>query len=968
MLERYGHGGDLTTAEALYGRRPEQFLDFSANMNPFGPPERVGRLLAKRWPELARYPDPAVRELREAIAEHYGVPASCVLVGNGAAELIDLSARWLGARSVGIARPAFSEYEEAVRKYGGHVVDIPLSAEDGFALRESDLLAAAERTDLLMIGHPNNPTGRLADPELLLRLVKRGKPIVVDEAFVDFVPHEREVSLIRQAAETAGLYVLRSMTKFFAIPGLRLGFMVARPEAIEQLRAMQVPWSVNAAAQWAGVAALGDTAYADKTRRWLAEERPWLTERLRRLGLKVYDSDVNFLLLRLPARTGMTAGELQQALGRAGVLIRDGSRFPGLDERYVRVAVRLRQDNVQLVEALAAVLEGSTGKFVPTVGESAPASGKSVSTPDEAGRTSPLHEAGENEVQAVGARRQPEGEAAEVRESDRLRVQRTGLSDAVGAEAEAEAECGSGGIEASAPRAPTLMVQGTSSDAGKSLLTTALCRILLQDGRRVAPFKSQNMSLNSYVTPDGKEIGRAQGMQADACRIAATTDMNPILLKPKKEMVSQVVVHGKPLRDYEARAYREQFLTQAQYIVLEALGRLRQRFDVVVIEGAGSPAEVNLKDRDIVNMRLAGWADAPVVLVADIDRGGVFASLVGTMEIFTPEERARVRGFIINKFRGDVTLLKPGLDWLEQRTGKPVLGVVPYLPELGLEDEDSASLDAKKPPAGPKRDGQVEVAVLRLPRLSNFTDFDPLFEEPDVFVRYVTSLSEWGEPDAVIIPGSKNTVDDLLALRERGLEERIRRHVEGGGRLLGICAGYQMMGMRLLDPDKLEADTESVEGLGLFPAETTFTPDKRTERVVGTMKVEQEPDDALEVDGYEIHMGRTAFHGPVRRPFLIRTHDAPDETSAYREDGAVSEDGKVLGTYVHGILHNDAFRRFWINGIRADKGWAPITGELQFRERREAAFDRLADHVRRHLDMEQIYAMIDGEWEGRRER
>ncbi|WP_442951637.1 cobyric acid synthase, partial [Paenibacillus sp. GYB003] len=512
--------------------------------------------------------------------------------------------------------------------------------------------------------------------------------------------------------------------------------------------------------------------------------------------------------------------------------------------------------------------------------------------------------------------------------------------------------------------APTIMFQGTSSDAGKSILTTALCRIFVQDGLKVAPFKSQNMSLNSYVTPDGKEIGRAQGMQADACRIPATTDMNPILLKPKKDMVSQVVVHGKPLRDYDARTYREKYLGEAEHIVKEALGRLRTRYDVVVIEGAGSPAEVNLKDRDIVNMRLAGWADAPVLLVADIDRGGVFASLVGTMDILSPEERDRVQGFVINKFRGDVSLLTPGLDWLEKRTGKPVLGVIPYLPDVGLEDEDSASLDAKRP-SGPKGEGQLDIAVLRLPRLSNFTDFDPLFEEPDVHVRYVSAVGDWGEPDAVILPGSKNTVDDLKFLRETGLEARIVRHAENGGRLLGICAGYQMMGRRLLDPDRLESDTAELPGLGLFPSETTFAPDKRTERVTGTAR--WPGGETLGVEGYEIHMGRTVFREPVRQPFSIRVHDAPDAADSYHPDGAMSDDGKVWGTYMHGILHNDELRRAWINDIRRDKGWAPLPGELRFMGKREAAFDRLADHVRRHLDMERIYAMIQKKERGRSE-
>lgn len=517
------------------------------------------------------------------------------------------------------------------------------------------------------------------------------------------------------------------------------------------------------------------------------------------------------------------------------------------------------------------------------------------------------------------------------------------------------------------PLAPTIMLQGTASDVGKSILTAALCRILVQDGFRTAPFKSQNMSLNSYITPDGREIGRAQGLQADACRVAATTDMNPILLKPKKDMIAQVVVHGKPLRDYEARAYREEYLSQAEGIVREALNRLRAAHDVVVIEGAGSPAEVNLKDRDIVNMRLAGWAEAPVMLVADIDRGGVFASIVGTLEILEPHERDRVKGFIINKFRGDVSLLKPGLDWLEQKTGKPVLGVIPYLHNLELEDEDSASLDNKlaghsgpvpgAPAAG--MDRPLDIAVIRLPRLSNFTDFDPLPLEPDVSARYVSSPSQLGRPDAVILPGSKNTVDDLLFLRETGLEPLLKRYVEEGGELVGICAGYQMLGQRLKDPDHLESNRDLTEGLGLVPTETVFTPDKKTVRVAGNASMPGETGGSYPICGYEIHMGRTSFLEPVDHPFRVapsKPDGSPGE--ALHGDGAAAAEGRVWGTYVHGILHNDGFRRSWLNRLRSRKGLAPIDRITDLAGNREAAFDRLADHVRAHLDMERIYEMI----------
>ena len=544
-------------------------------------------------------------------------------------------------------------------------------------------------------------------------------------------------------------------------------------------------------------------------------------------------------------------------------------------------------------------------------------------------------------------------------------------------------------------RAAVIMLQGTSSDAGKSLLAAALCRIFRQDGLRPAPFKAQNMSLNSCVTPDGREIGRAQGMQADACGIPATTDMNPILLKPKRDMEAQVVVHGKPYRDMDARTYRESYLPEAEKVVKEALERLRAAFDVVVIEGAGSPAEVNLKDRDVVNMRLAGWADAPVLLVADIDRGGMFASVVGTMEILEPEERARVRGVIVNKFRGDASLLRSGLEWLEARIGKPVLGVIPYIPGLALEDEDSASLDARGPSAAsshggfadgsgcPDGGGVLDIAVLRLPRLANYTDFDPLLGEPGVRLRFVSSVEGWGRPDIVILPGSKNTVADLRFLYDSGLAWKMLAHAERGGRLLAICAGYQMLGRRLLDPLLVESDIPEIEGLGLIPAETVFTADKRTERVAGVAKMPFFPG-GEPVEGYEIHMGRTRFLEPVRHPFRIRTvragrsglgagagaiwagggsADIPAEPHADEPymDGYVSADGKIWATYIHGILHNDGLRLAWLNDARREKGLPGAETALPFRERRERSFDRLARLVREHLDMERVYRILNKE-------
>ncbi|KFN07981.1 cobyric acid synthase [Paenibacillus macerans] len=533
-----------------------------------------------------------------------------------------------------------------------------------------------------------------------------------------------------------------------------------------------------------------------------------------------------------------------------------------------------------------------------------------------------------------------------------------------------------------------LMVQGTASDVGKSVIVTALCRIFAQDGFRTAPFKSQNMALNSYVTPDGREIGRAQGVQAEACGIAATTDMNPVLIKPTGDMHSQIVVHGQPLKRLSAADYREKFLPEAKPLVMDALNRLRRQYDIVLMEGAGSPAEINLKQRDIVNMNLAGWADAPVILVGDIDRGGVFAFLVGTLELLEPEERARVKGFIINKFRGDLSLLQPGLDWLERRTGIPVLGVLPYLPDLDIEAEDSVVLDTY--PSAAESAGEqaaVDIAVIRYPRISNFTDFAPLAAEPDVSLRYVDKPADLGQPDAIILPGTKDTIGDLSFLREQGWDLAIRRHMElrEHAQLAGICGGYQMLGARLHDPEAVEADApRSAEGLGWLPLATTFRAGKKTVRVRGTtatghpVRLHPPGQAALPIEGYEIHQGETvrlpadsaspssasAFASAgsaiadmflIRRELAASVDGPPTDGDEVHPEGAARSDGRVFGTYLHGLFHNDAWRRAWLDGIRTAKGLDPLGPTFTAASRKEAAFDRLAGHVRRHLKLEQIY-------------
>lgn len=497
-----------------------------------------------------------------------------------------------------------------------------------------------------------------------------------------------------------------------------------------------------------------------------------------------------------------------------------------------------------------------------------------------------------------------------------------------------------------------IMLQGTGSHVGKSILTTALCRIFLQDGLKPAPFKAQNMALNSYVTKDGGEMGRAQVAQAEAAGLAPIVEMNPILLKPTGNATSQVIIMGKPVTTMGAKDYHSTFAPGAVKIVEEAAYKLAKNFEPLVIEGAGSPAEINLKDSDIVNMRVAKMLNAPVLLVADIDRGGVIASLVGTMELLEPEERDLVVGFVINKFRGDITLLQPALDFLKKKTGKPVLGVIPHLPNLDIDDEDSVSLDDKK-----SSGKDLDIAVMRLPKISNFTDFEALDAEPDAGVRYVRTVVELGDPDLIILPGSKNTTEDLLYLKESGLETAIIRKNKNGTPVIGICGGYQMLGQRVEDPDHTESSMDGLAGMGLLPTTTLFLADKITRQVT----VRAHHNDFLSVDysgeklqGYEIHMGRTTYLSPVQHAFLVDRGDG-----VWLDDGVIREDGLVMGSYIHGLFDNDEYRRQLLNCLRSRKGLDTLGGEtINMEARKEAAYNRLADTVRAHLDMERVYAAM----------
>ena len=859
------HGGNVRHLRTVAGT--SALVDFSANINPLGPPAWLRQTLSRNVENLAVYPDIDCVELREACARAYGVPDDHVLPGNGESELIRLLPRALSATRVLVPSPAYVDYVDSARAAGIPHVILPCRSD--FTVDHDALAAELAPGDLVFLGHPSNPAGALLDAGRVLALAREhpASYFAIDEAFIDFVSDEP--TFLPDLPEN--LIVLRSFTKFFAIPGLRLGCMVAHPDITRRVRSQQPDWSVNGLAQAVGVRALQDVDYARRTREAVTSARKELVDALRGLdGLEVMAGVANYLLLRL-AHGDMTAGVFSaRLLQEHGIAVRVCDNYDGLGPEYLRVAVRAPHENARLVSALADVF-GVQSPRIP------------------------------------------------------------------------------GGIRKSR-RAKPLMIQGTASNAGKSLLTAAFCRILLEDGVRVAPFKAQNMSLNSFVTAQGGEVARAQAVQAGACRLDPDVRMSPVLLKPGSETGSQVIIAGKPVGHMHARDYQT-YKATAWREVRACYDDLAGEFDAIVLEGAGSPGEVNLKHNEIVNMNMARYAEAPVLLAGDIDRGGVFASFVGTMEVLEEWERGLVAGFLVNRFRGDASLLGSALDYMLDFTGKPVLGVIPYLAGHGLPEEDSVnfkdgasyfSQDMSGDSSGPARPDTIEIALIDLPYISNFTDFEPLSREPDVRLRVVRKGDSIGNPDVVILPGTKNTLHDLAYLEANGLAAQVQGLAgQGVTEIVGVCGGMQMLGRRVHDPERIETEAGGRGGLALLDLETTLAPEKTLRRVTVRHRTS-----GLEVTGYEIH------HGVTVAPAEHTEMQASGEVT-----GVASATGAVWGTYLHGLFDGDEFRRWFIDRQRVRKG-LPALGAVQTRYDLEPAFARLAAHVRENVELDTIYRIM----------
>lgn len=849
------HGGNIRELARASGRSEKDLLDFSASINPLGPPEWLRPLVSSQLSRIVHYPDPECTVLKTSIGDRYEVREEEVIIGNGSTEIIYLLPRALPITRALIPVPTYADYAKAVTLSGKPVEKIFLKEDEDFQFNLSVLDAKLSGNEIVFLGQPNNPTGLILQPETLRALALKHPStfFVIDESFLDFVEGVESLAKDRPP----NVIILRSLTKFYAIPGLRLGFAIAERNLIEEMKKVLPPWSVNTLAQAVGEKALKDEAYARQTRAFVQEEREFLLSQLQSLsGLTVYPGRANFLLVRID-RKDLDALILAKQLLSSGIAIRVCANFDGLDKRFFRIAVRRRDENLTLLNALKRELGGPFLFF-------------------------------------------------SVRK-----------------------------------KTPAIMFQGTGSNAGKSVLAAAMCRILLQDGYRPAPFKSQNMSLNSFVTRGGGEMGRAQVLQAQACRIDPDVRMNPILLKPNSDTGSQVILNGKPVGNMEVSEYIK-FKPEAFEVAKMAFDSLAEEFDVIVLEGAGSPGEVNLKHHDIANMRMAEYAQAPVLLVGDIDRGGVFASFVGTMEVLAEWERKRISGFVINRFRGHADLLDPGIEYTCTHTGLSCFGIVPYLHDLRLPEEDSVEFKSGALDM-PPRANSVEIAVVDLPHLSNFTDFDSFRVEPDVYLRIVRSSKDLDHPDALIIPGSKNVVSDLKYLRQSGLEEKIiGLSKEGKTEVVGICGGLQMLGQRIDDPYGVESQEKTLRGLGLLPITTVMARQKTLLRAEGIHLTS-----GLKVRGYEIHHGQTDVGSLMP---LIR-----------RDDGEVigggMKDRPIWGTYLHGVFDADEFRRWFIDRLRIRMGLPPFEKVCAVYDL-EPALERLAEVVRKSLKIEEIYRVM----------
>ncbi|PJZ79093.1 cobyric acid synthase [Leptospira neocaledonica] len=856
------HGGNLYRMANLAGIDPSEILDFSSNLNPLGFPDWVRPLINSKISDLIHYPDPNYTKARISLEKYWNIPKEEIVFGNGASELIQIIPKIKSFDLAVIAQPSYIDYQKSIELAGLEIREIALQKDSDFELNYEELINIlnehAEKQILVLLGHPNNPTGKLLNREKILKISSEYENsfFVIDESFIDFC--QNDVSFRNYTSEN--LSVLWSLTKVMALPGLRIGVLLTDSEIAARVSKILPTWSLNTLSA-SIIEKFGENQdYIIRSKEKIYEWKSEFQKELEDLKIfQIYNTNANFILLEfLDIKRNIS--ELEYLLLKEYKIgIRNCGNFKGLENNYIRIAIKTPEENEKLLRAFRSVF-------------------KKDPKPSKIKRAK-----------------------------------------------------------------PALMLQGTASNVGKSILATAFCRIFTQDGLKVAPFKSQNMALNSFVTYEGAEIGRAQALQAQACKIRADYRMNPILLKPSSEKDSQVILNGKPVEAMDFRDYMKFKLT-AFSEVKKSYDSLSEEFDMVVLEGAGGVSEVNLKDKDIVNMRMAEYAKAKVLLIGNIDHGGVFGSFVGAMETMSEWERKLVSGFLINRFRGIKSLLDPGIRYLEEATGKNVFGIVPFLNDLRLPEEDSLEFKSGSLSDTSPLGDRIDIVLIDTPRISNHTDLDSLRIEPDVRVRIAYRKEEIGNPDVLILPGSKNVITDLNYLKESGISDTIINfYKEEKTEIIGICGGYQMLGESVHDPFRIESDLGSAEGLKLIGVKTVLEKEKLLKQTEGIHVLS-----GKKVSGYEIH------HGNTRE---ISARSIFQNTSG-ESLGHQGPSERVWGTYLHGVFDEDEFRRWFLDKIRLKKGLRPL-GKIQAKYELETNLDRLADEVRNSVNMSEIYRILE---------
>lgn len=931
-IHNTSHGGDLGEMAKTAGCASHEIIDFSVNIHVQGTPDFIRAALFQAMADIEAYPSPYAKELKSAAAQYHKKHALCAeqfVFGNGSNELIHALSRALKKLDflkVYIVEPAFSEYALGAQKACLEIERLWLTQEE-HGLKtpqhipdfENNLLSI-EANSALFIANPANPSGIFQDPQILLGFIRKRPDLlwIIDEAFIEYVGDEETCSLITNLPENA--IILRSLTKFHSVPGVRLGYLITNTKLAQKIQDELPTWNINAFAMSATLAIFdeareanqkqtyntinshnntqSDTQFAHTARHINNKNRDHLMTLLQNIkGLTALPSSANYILFQLQTPQKTLKNTL---LKEFNIAIRDCSNYHGLeDNTWFRVAVRTEEDHILLAHALNAILHAQP---------------ECVVLKDNNFSQTPISSSSCKQ---------------NLHEDNSIRI------------------CTSYGRQ-NLQKTPALMLQGTSSDAGKSILAAAYCRIFKQDGYDVAPFKAQNMSLNSGVTARGDEMGRAQIVQAQAAGIDPCARMNPVLLKPSSDIGSQVILRGKPIGHMKVKEYFEKKKDIWQ-TVIDTYDELAKENQIMVLEGAGSPGEINLKNHDIVNMRMARHAQASVLLVGDIDRGGVYASLLGTYMTFNSDERKLLLGYLINKFRGDASLLAPAHTYMLTHTKKPVLGVIPHMHNLGVPDEDMAGFSwTETIDYAEVAHGILDIAVIMLHHVSNYTDIAPLANEPDLRVRAVRHAKEFGNPHVLIIPGSKSVVADLEELHKNGLASKIQKHAEEKKWIFGICGGLQILGRKILDPYAVETEKACVAGLNILDINSQF----EQEKTLIHISKAQTPLN-VSTKGYEIHHGITT-HGKDVLPLFLRDDK---EYASFEERICGYVKGKCWATYLHGIFDDNTFRRKWIDHIRMDIG-LEAKGEVLSNYDLENSLDKLADTVRAHSNMTYIYQSL----------